>query len=143
MARVCVPILRALPEWFGIEESILQYEKDIDELPTFVAAAGAEALGFLTLRQHNQYFAEILVMGVVSGHHRQGIGRDLVRRAEAWLRQEGTEYLQVKTLGPSRPDEGYARTREFYMAMGFRPMEEFPTLWDESNPALVMVKSIG
>ena len=82
-------------------------------------------------------------MGVVSGHHRQGIGSDLVRPAEAWLRQEGAEYLQVKTLGPSRPDEGYARTRDSYMVMGFRPMEEFPTLWDESHPALGIVKRIG
>ena len=53
MGSACVSILRALPEWFGIEESILQYERDIDELPTFVTAAGAEAVEFLTLRQHN------------------------------------------------------------------------------------------
>jgi hypothetical protein len=44
---------------------------------------------------------------------------------------------------PSRfPDEGYARTREFYTALGFRPLEELPDLWPD-NPCLIMVKSLG
>jgi hypothetical protein len=65
-----------------------------------------------------------------------------VKKAEAWLRQRGVEYLQVKTLGPSHPDEGYARTRAFYFALGFRPLEEFEQLWDADNPCLLMVKSL-
>jgi ribosomal protein S18 acetylase RimI-like enzyme len=48
--------------------------------------------------------------------------------------------MQVKTLGPSRPDEHYAKTRAFYEALGFRPLEEFKQIWDENNPCLVMVK---
>ena len=81
-------------------------------------------------------------MGILPGLHRQGIGRALLDRAEAWLRGEIVEYLQVKTLGPSRPNENYDRTRTFYLAMGFRPLEELKTLW-EGNPCLVMVKWIG
>ena len=30
----------------------------------------------------------------------------------------------MKTLGPSRPSEPYARTRDFYEAQGFVPLEE-------------------
>ena len=30
-AEVCEPILRALPEWFGIEEATRQYIADIEE----------------------------------------------------------------------------------------------------------------
>jgi hypothetical protein len=52
------------------------------------------------------------------------------------------EFLQVKTRGPSKPDEGYDKTRAFYLAYGFRPLEEFPLLWDADNPALLMVKTI-
>jgi hypothetical protein len=51
--------------------------------------------------------------------------------------------LQVKTLSASRPDPGYDKTRAFYLAFGFRPLEEFPTLWYPSNPALQLIKSIG
>ena len=52
------------------------------------------------------------------------------------------EYLQVKTLSPTKPDEGYAKTRAFYSANGFRALEELPTLWDTDNPALQMVKRL-
>jgi hypothetical protein len=48
----------------------------------------------------------------------------------------------VKTLGPSSDDSNYAKTRAFYSAMGFRPLEEFKQIWDEHNPCLVMVKRI-
>ncbi len=36
-AAACVPTLRLLPEWFGIEEAIVGYAAKIDGLPTFLA----------------------------------------------------------------------------------------------------------
>jgi ribosomal protein S18 acetylase RimI-like enzyme len=141
-ASVCEPILRALPDWFGIEEANAQYIQDIEALPTFIAYANNDPVGFLTLKQHNVYAAEVYVMGVKPTTHRQGIGRVLLTHAEAHLRQQNVEYLQVKTLGPSHPDNPYARTRAFYRAMGFRPLEELKTLWDEANPCLLMVKKL-
>lgn len=139
-ASVCEPIIRALPEWFGIEEANLQFIKDITVMPTFLASLDDAVVGFLTLKQHNEYSAEIHIIGVHPQVHRQGLGRLLVTKAEAYLQQQGTEYLQVKTLAASHPDKHYARTREFYLAMGFRPLEEFKTLWNEDNPCLLMVK---
>ncbi len=138
----CEPILRSLPEWFGIEEAIVQSVKDIDELPTWLALSGDEVAGFVTVKKHTPYAAEILVMGVRPGLHRRGAGRALVAAAEAYLRQQGIQYLQVKTLSASHPDEHYARTREFYFAMGFRPLEEIPSLWELANPCLLMVKRL-
>jgi ribosomal protein S18 acetylase RimI-like enzyme len=135
-------ILRALPDWFGIEEAVIQYRQAIDRLPTLLAYVGGQVVGFLSLKQHNPYAAEIYVMAILPEMHRRGIGRALVRAAEAHLRGNGTEYLQVKTLSPSRPDPNYARTRAFYHAMGFRPLEELETFWDAQNPALMMVKCL-
>ena len=66
----------------------------------------------------------------------------MLRYGERALAAQGIEYLQVKTLRPSRPDEGYARTRAFYLAQGFRVLEEFPDLWGPENPSLQMVKRI-
>lgn len=141
-SSVCIPILRRLPKWFGIQEAILDYEREIEHLPTYLAKTNGNVLGFLSLKQHNPYSAEIRVMAVHPSAQRGGIGRALVAAAEIHVRGLGVEYMQVKTLGPSRPDEGYARTRAFYEALGFRPLEEFKQIWDENNPCLLMVKRI-
>jgi ribosomal protein S18 acetylase RimI-like enzyme len=99
-------------------------------------------IGFVSLKQHNPSSAEVYVMGVKPEMHRQGVGRALIDQAQAWLKRQGIDYLQVKTLGPSHPDESYARTRAFYGAMGFKPLEEFKQLWNEQNPCLIMVKRL-
>ncbi len=112
-------------------------------MPTLIAAYGDRVVGFLTLREHNAYAAEIHVMGIYPEYHRQGVGRALVSEAERLLAERQFEYLQVKTLSPAHPDKNYARTREFYTAMGFRPLEEFKEFWDEAYPCLQMVKRIG
>jgi ribosomal protein S18 acetylase RimI-like enzyme len=81
-------------------------------------------------------------MGVLSEFHRHGFGRAMLEHAEAALAADGVEFLQVKTLSARHPDEGYQRTRAFYLAYGFRPLEEFPTLWSPDQPALQLVKSV-
>lgn len=141
--QFCEPILRSLPEWFGIESGLAGYIEKIDALPTFLARQGDKVVGFLSLLQHNPFSAEIYVMGVQPESHHQGIGWALVLQAERWLHEHHVEYLQVKTLGPSHPDPGYAATRAFYLAVGFRPLEELKQIWDEYNPCLVMVKHLG
>jgi ribosomal protein S18 acetylase RimI-like enzyme len=141
-SSVCVPILRALPDWFGIEKAILEYEQAIGQLPTFLAKSGGSVMGFLSLKQHNSFSAEIYVMAVHPEAQHGGMGRALAEAAEAHSRELGVEYMQVKTLGPSRPDEGYTRTRAFYAALGYRPLEEFPQIWGEQNPCLIMVKKL-
>jgi GNAT superfamily N-acetyltransferase len=136
-------ILRALPEWFGVEEATLGYIEQSKTLPVFAAYDGDAPVGFLALKIHNEFTAEVCVMGVLPGRHRQGIGRRLIERAESFGAERGMKYLTVKTLADRNPDAGYARTRQFYRAMGFVPLEVFPLFWDERNPCLFMVKSIG
>jgi ribosomal protein S18 acetylase RimI-like enzyme len=141
-SAACAPILRSLPDWFGIETEVMRYEAAINELPTFLAKSGKQMPGFLSLKQHNPYSAEIFVMGVLSTFHHRGIGRALLEKAEQYAKSRQIEYLQVKTLGPSNNDANYAQTRAFYAAMRFRPLEEFTQIWDENNPCLVMIKKI-
>jgi coenzyme F420-0:L-glutamate ligase/coenzyme F420-1:gamma-L-glutamate ligase len=138
-SRLAESILRALPEWFGIEEATRAYIDDVASLQTF---ATDDEAGFLALKLHTPRAAEIHVMGVRPDRHRDGIGRALVRAAEVWCAQEGVEYLQVKTIAATSPDESYARTRAFYEAMGFVPLEVFPELWHPRNPALQLVKAV-
>ncbi|MEL6460344.1 MAG: GNAT family N-acetyltransferase [Cyanobacteria bacterium J06636_27] len=138
--KVCEKIIRSLPEWFGIETAIIQYVKDIEQLPTFIAMEDNQTIGFLTIKKHNQFAAEIYVMGVLSQFHRNGIGSSLIEEAETFLKQNNVEYLQVKTLGESHPDKYYALTRNFYLKMGFKPIEEFSQIWQDI-PCLLMIKA--
>jgi ribosomal protein S18 acetylase RimI-like enzyme len=140
--RVCERILRGLPGWFGIETSIIEYVDGLATHPAFVAVAGEEVIGFLVLKEHFPQASEVWVMAVDRHHHGKGAGRALMRAAEASL-GERTAVLQVKTLGLSIPDEGYARTREFYLSMGFIPLEETTAIWGPDNPCLIMVKPLG
>ncbi|MFH2038826.1 MAG: GNAT family N-acetyltransferase [Chloroflexota bacterium] len=104
--------------------------------------ASKNVLGFLSLKQHNPFSAEIKVMGILPEFHRHGFGESLLKAAQEWLRQQGVEYLQFKTLGPSNDDPNYAKTRKFYLAMGFRALEELKQIWDEHNPCLILVKRL-
>jgi len=132
-------ILRALPDWFGIESALIDYARAADELPTFVADRGEQTAGFLTLKPTSTHAVEVHVMAVLPGEHRRGVGRALVERAADYACAEGFSLLHVKTLAPSDPDPNYAASRAFYAAVGFLPLEELPQVWGPENPCLLMV----
>jgi hypothetical protein len=60
-----------------------------------------------------------------SGSWTSSLSPNRSQALEDVVREDGTRFLSVKTLGPSRPDENYQRTRLFYDACGFAPLEEF------------------
>lgn len=64
-----------------------------------------------------------------------------MRHVEQELSREGVEYLQVKTLGPSRPNAEYALTKKCYERVGFVPLEELSGMWP-GVPCLSLVKHI-
>lgn len=140
---ICRSILGTLPTWFGIQQSVEDYVAVADRLPTLIASLDGEAIGFLTLIHHSPYASEVYVMAIVPDYHRRGIGRTMLKHVEASLARAGVEFLQVKTLSATHPDEGYEKTRAFYVAYGFRPLEEFPELWGPENPALQLVKVVA
>jgi GNAT superfamily N-acetyltransferase len=138
----CEAVLSSIPEWFGIEEANSAYIRDLETLPSYVATEGGRIVGFLSARNHFAEAGEIHIIAVERSRHRRGIGKSLLEAAEADMRAAGCRLLQVKTLGPSDDDEGYRRTREFYIAQGFIPLEETDAFWGPENPALIMVKAL-
>lgn len=110
--------------------------------PTIVASVDGDDVGLLTMVTHTPYAAEVHLMAVRPEHHRRGIGRRMMGLAEEHLLASGVEYLQVKTLSASHPDEGYVLTRAFYGSVGFRPLGEMPALWSPDQPALLLVKRL-
>lgn len=141
--EACAAILQMLPTWFGIPEANAGYADTAEASPGVLATIGDDVVGITTITLHSAYAAEIFLMAVLPAHHRAGIGGRMLRRAEQRLAADGVEFLQVKTLSASREDEGYAKTRAFWLSSGFRPLEEFPTLWDPSNPALQLIKTVS
>lgn len=139
-------LLRSLSGWFGVESSNAGYVAAARTLPTYLAwpadQVGRQAAGVLLAERHFPAAAEIHLLAVQPDLHRSGAGRALVDALESDLRADGVRLLQVKTLGPSYPDAGYDRTREFYVAMGFEPLQEITGLWPD-NPCLIMVKTLA
>jgi len=141
-SSICNAILRALPSWFEIDASIVDYVEKVRLMPFFAALDDDKEVGFVALKIHNAFTAEICVMGVLEEYHRQGVGKKLVIRCEKYCVDNRIEYLTVKTLDESRESDSYRKTRLFYQSMGFKPLEVFPLLWDEDNPCLFMAKYI-
>ena len=140
---VCRAVLATLPTWFGFPDVNEEYVRTAETTPTVVATlAGGDDVGLLTIVMHTPYAAEVHLMAVRPEQHRQGIGRRMLQVAEDHLVASGIEYLQVKTLSDSHPDEGYVKTRAFYRSAGFRPLEELPTLWSPDQPALLLIKRL-
>lgn len=138
-SAVCERVLRALPGWFGIEEALVGYVREAAGLPVYAAFDGGEAVGFVALKRHTAFAQEVCVMGVLPECHRKGVGRALIDWCASTAKEQGARFLTVKTLADLHPDEGYARTRAFYLAMGFVPIEVFTEIWDEDNPCLYSV----
>ena len=136
-------LLGLLPGWFGIEAANADYVEAAHTMPTYLArpAGRSDGLpaGVLLAARHFPGAAEIHLMAVDPAVHRRGAGRALVEAFERDLIADNVGLLEVKTLGPSHPDAGYAKTRLFYQSMGFAPLEELPDLWP-GNPCLIMVK---
>lgn len=142
-SKICGTILRSLPNWFGVEASIVDYMDKATGMPFYSAKdEDGNAVGFVALKIHSEYAAEVCVMGILGEYHRQGIGRKLIKLCESFCMENKIEFLTVKTLAESRESESYGKTRLFYQSMGFRPLEVFPLLWDEDNPCLFMVKVV-
>lgn len=135
-------ILYALPEWFGIPESTETYIRE-SAVQTMVASLdGDHANGFLYLKQTGRDTVELAVMGVRKELHRRGIGRGLFEAAKAIAVSQGYSFMQVKTVQMGQYEE-YDQTNRFYLSLGFKEFECFPTLWDEWNPCQIYVMSLS
>ena len=134
-------ILESLPDWFGIPESTDEYIVDSKGRPFFCAYADDVPIGFLYLKETGRHTVELAVMGVLKEYHRQGVGRKLFGEAKNEAKQLGYSFIQVKTVQMGRYDI-YDDTNRFYLSLGFKELEVFPTLWDECNPCQIYIMAI-
>lgn len=135
-------IISTLPEWFGLPHANREYIEAACSKETWtVRGDSGEIVGVTLVDRHFANVLELHFMAVDRSRRGEGIGRAMVTALEHDARSCSVALMEVKTLGPSHPDRGYADTRCFYEAMGFMPLEE-TDLWGEDNPCLFMVKPI-
>ncbi len=79
----CERILYSLPAWFGIEESNRAYIESLSKLPAAVAVIHGHLVGFIAVIKRTPNSYESHVMAVEEFHHRNGIGKALIRWAES------------------------------------------------------------
>lgn len=139
--KISRKILEALPEWFGIPEAREEYISESASQQFFAAVENGKPVGFLCLKETGKDTVELAVTGVLKEFHRHGIGRDLFRMAKEWAIGEGYSFMQVKTVQMGHYKE-YDDTNKFYISLGFKELEVFPTLWDEWNPCQIYVMAL-
>ncbi len=139
--RIARRVLEALTDWFEVPETRENYIIESAEQVFFAAFDGDSPAGFLCLKETGRETVELAVMGILKEYHRHGIGKKLFAEARDAAAQEGYSFFQVKTVQMGKyPD--YDDTNRFYIALGFKEFEVFPTLWDELNPCQVYVMSL-
>lgn len=87
--EIASSILRSLPNWFGIEESVCEYITESSRMPFFAAFEDNSAVGFVSIKKNDSYTAEIYVIGVKNFCHRKGIGRKLFNACYKWCKDNG------------------------------------------------------
>lgn len=135
-------LLDTLPEWFGIAEANAGYVDAARTMETWsVRDSAGRVLGVTLVDRHFPHVAEIHLIVVDREVQGSGVGTAMLEAIEADAVRRGVRMLEVKTLGASDPDAGYARTRHFYEKFGFLALEE-TDLWGEQSPCLIMVKPL-
>lgn len=139
--KIARDVLEALPGWFGIPEAREEYIEDSVGKPFYCACKNEKNIGFLYLKETGKDTVELAVIGVLEEYHQNGIGKSLFEYAKKEIQKRGYSFIQVKTVQMGKY-ETYDKTNKFYLALGFKEFEVFPTLWDKWNPCQVYIMAV-
>jgi GNAT superfamily N-acetyltransferase len=140
-SAACLKLASLLPDWFGRPEANAAYAAGVTDCICYGAFdATDDCVGLVALRQHFGSTLEIWWMAVAPDRHRTGIGAKLMAAAQAEAVQLGCTNLILMTLGEESDDPGYAATRRFYLAQGFRPFLR-DHMVDPETPLVWMIRS--
>ena len=135
-------ILRKLPEWFGIETSLLEYVNTVYKYNFWAAFDNNNCIGFFSVKIHHNRTGDIYVCGINPNYHRKGIGKLLYKELEKYCIKNSCEYIIVKTVDEIDIKKSYGKTVKFYKSIGFKELITIPEVWDKNNPCLIMIKII-
>lgn len=129
--KACRDISSNLPEWFGIPEANERYAKGVRERFTLGYMISEVCIGMISLEFPFENTANIYWMGIRRDWHNKGIGKALLRHAEAICLERQVYSMSVETLSPKENDSSYLNTFKFYTKEGFKPLFELNTYGPE------------
>ena len=100
-----------------------------------VARADARIVGAVRIQRQDTGAAEFGMLVTDPSHRGQGVGRELVRFAERWSREQGVDTMQLEVLVPrhwSHPSKEFLKA--WYARIGYRPVRTGQ--FEESYPEL-------
>jgi GNAT superfamily N-acetyltransferase len=110
-------IMKSLDKWF--DESALNHILiDLKYHKGYIAKKGRECIGFATYFVY-EGVGIIGWIGVRLPYQDNKVGKKLLLKIEAALRNDNIHIMQVYTLSDSVEYEPYEKTRQFYYSNGF------------------------
>lgn len=117
-------------------------KKALDNSETvFAAWDGNKLAGLVNAIDDSELTAYVHYLCVNPEYQGQGIGRKMFMIAKDIAHEKGYSFLQVKTVQMGKYED-YDDTNRFYISLGFKEFEVFPTLWDEANLCQIYVMSV-
>jgi GNAT superfamily N-acetyltransferase len=100
-----------------------------------VARAGERIVGAVRVQRLDTGEGELGMLVADPGHRGTGVGRELIRFAERWSREQGLDTMQLEVLVPrqwSHPSKEFLKA--WYTRLGYRPVRTGQV--EESYPEL-------
>ena len=134
-------ILEELIDWFEDETGRNNYINNCIDKPMFVNVDNKKITGFLILNETSKHTIELWVMGVTLDNQKQGVGSKLLTHSTQWAKENGYEFIQVKTVKFGVYPE-YDITNKFYIKNGFKELECIEEIWGKENPCMIYIKAL-
>lgn len=140
---IVIEVLMTLPEWFGNNQANVKYSLDVMNLPFYCAfSQDKKVIGFICAKIHHKVTGDIFLLGIKPEYHRNGIGKQLVKKLEEYCVGIGCTSIVVKTLSEDSNYDPYKKTTEFYRSLEYKDLITFDEFWDEQNKCLLMIKEL-
>ncbi len=103
---------------------------------TWVADEAAEIAGFLIAHRGPGKILHIVTIDVLAAWRRRGVGSLLMDAAEQWAGGHGLGVIGLETAEDNLP------AQKFYVARGYRKVDEIQHYYADGSAAWVMVKEL-
>jgi len=111
-------------------------------MPFLASFADGECAGFIVLNATSKDCADIYVMGIKKKFHRTALERCFTRHTRIWLGNVARRIFKSIQFKRDITKE-YDVTNRFYVSVGYKELECFPTLWGECNTCQLYIKYIA
>jgi ribosomal protein S18 acetylase RimI-like enzyme len=104
---------------------------------TWVAQVGENIVGFVVANREQRDTGHIITLDVVEDWRRGGVGTALMNAAEAWVRQQGAQFIYLETA------EDNAAAQNFYRRRGYQKLRGLENYYGKGAAAWLMAKRLS